>query len=102
MAFTKSDKQFLKDNFASKDDITNLRSGVNIALGLLKDHIDRQFSKAFRLLPTKQEFFTRMDKLSGEIQKVRVEQTIHSGVHDRNDNRLSRVEKKLNLPAIAD
>lgn len=64
------------------------------------DAVEERLNEKISLLPTKEEFFGRMDKLSGEIEKVRQEQTLHAGDHQRIDHRLSRLEKKPDLPMI--
>jgi hypothetical protein len=68
----------------------------------VKKIIDQELSEKIKFLPSKDDLFTRMDKLSGEIQKVRDEQVLHQGQHDQVDTRLSRVEKKLHLVPIVD
>ncbi len=71
--------------------------------------LDKKFDEKFKFLPTKDEFFDRMDKLSGEIKAMREESTIHTGSHshitdqlENHDQRLSKVEKRLNIPANVD
>lgn len=60
-------------------------------------------------LPSKDDFFTRMDKLSGEIQAVRDSQELHQGQHseitdrlDRHHKRLSTLETSAKLPVSID
>lgn len=84
------------------DDLQKITLLINTGLGNLKDHVDEKFSEAFRLLPTKEEFFSRMDELMHEVKAMREEQTMHQGQHDRLDGRVARVEKKLNLPQFVD
>jgi hypothetical protein len=38
---------------------------------IVKEELNSKFDETFRLLPSKEEFFARMDKLSGEYKKDR-------------------------------
>ena len=66
--------------------------------------VSEKLDEKIKYIPTKEEFFSRMDKLSKEIQDARDELTLHTGSHDdltdKNENldsRLVVVEKKLNI-----
>lgn len=50
------------------DDLQKITLLINTGLGNLKDHVDEKFSEAFRLFPTKEEFFSRMDELMHEVK----------------------------------
>lgn len=54
-----------------------------------------------RLLPTKDEFFTAMDKLMDEIKKSREEQTAISGRISVHEDRLEKLEKTVVTSAPA-
>lgn len=95
MALTKSDKQFLKENFVSKGDISNLTSAFNVGLGGLKSYIDEKFSEAFRLLPNKQDFFSRMDMLSGEYKKIDEAETLHAGKLSEHTDELEKHDERI-------
>jgi len=41
---------------------------------------------------------TKLDMFVGEIKTKREEQTLHEGKHEEIDERLSKVEKHLNIP----
>lgn len=75
----------------------------------IKTIVREEIDEKTRLLPSKEEFFDRMDKLMGELKAMREEFDIHTGKHrdindqlDNHNQRLSRVEKKLHLPSITD
>ncbi len=72
---------------------------------LIDEKIDEKFKVAFRLLPTKEEFFSRMDALSKEIKDMREEFAAHSISHDtltekdeELDVRVLVLEKKIGIP----
>lgn len=44
-------------------------------------------------LPTKEEFFSKMDEVMGELETVREEQTVLSGQVSNHENRLKSLEK---------
>ena len=44
---------------------------------------------------------TSVDKLVGEIQAKREEQTLHEGKHEEIEERVSTIEKHLHLPTTA-
>jgi hypothetical protein len=49
-------------------------------------------------LPTKEEFYNKMDEVMGELKTVREEHTLLSGrVYDNHEPRIENIEKKLNL-----
>ena len=57
-----------------------------------------------KLLPSKEEFFKRMDVLSGQLVKIEESQTLHNGqhteIHDHEEDTITRmeiVEKKLGI-----
>ncbi len=59
-----------------------------------------------KLLPTKEEFFSKMDEVMGELKAIREEHTLTSGTistHtdqlEEHEERLKKVEKRL--PAAA-
>lgn len=100
---------------ATKQDLTDLERRVKEELKPLatKDHVEdriRQSTAAqteelklfiddtFRKY--KDEILTALDPVAGELKKLREEQTIHQGQHDRIDERLDRVEKHTGLPPI--
>lgn len=57
--------------------------------------IDEKFKQAFKLLPTKEEFFSRMDALSKEIKDSREELAAHSMSHDRLDEKSEDLEGRV-------
>lgn len=77
---------------------------VSLVSGIVKVDIDalrKELKDEFKNLPTKNEFFTRMDKLSAEIQKVRDEQIVHSGDHSDINDRFERVDTHLGISTAA-
>lgn len=48
-------------------------------------------------LPTKEEFFKRMDTLSGEVKAMRETQELHASDHSEANDRLDVIEKHLKI-----
>ncbi|MBI5619972.1 hypothetical protein HY950_03350 [Candidatus Gottesmanbacteria bacterium] len=89
-------------------DIASLINAMKLVFPT-REEVRQMVKDETKHLPSKDDFFTRMDKLSGEIQKVRDEQTLHQGQHDeintkleRHDKRILRTEHALKLPPFAD
>jgi hypothetical protein len=85
----------------SDDDFKNLRD-------LMKAIMDEDETivrkEDIQNLPTKEEFFSKMDEVVGELKRVREEATILSDLNRKvNDSefRIEKIEEKLNIePAI--
>jgi hypothetical protein len=86
----------VKKSILSSFDIASLVNAMKLVFPTRKEveHIvEEKLNKKILFIPTKDEFFTRMDKLSGEIQKVREEQTLHQGQHREINDCLDRLGK---------
>lgn len=69
--------------------------------------LNEKFNEAFKYLPSKELFLSRMDKLSKEIKDAREELAAHSMSHDRLtekdeelEERVATVEKKRSIHAV--
>lgn len=50
-------------------------------------------------LPTKDEFYTKMDEVMGELKIIREEQTLQSQHLSDHDDRLEKIEDHLSIPS---
>ena len=66
----------------------------------IEEILDEKLDEKLKYLPTKDDFFTRMDKLSKEIKDFREEMTTQKHQVHRNTKRLDRVEDHLHLPPL--
>lgn len=87
---TKQDKKYLFDTFVTKEDLAEL----DIKITGLEKNVSH--------LPTKDDFAERMDKISGQLQAISDEQTLHQGQHDRINDRFDRIDKHLNISTLDD
>jgi len=88
----------VKSNNSSlnESDIAKLINRMKIVFPTV-DEMPQIVQEEIKFLPTKEEFFSRMDKLSGEIEKVRQEQILHSDQHQEINDRFERVDKHLGV-----
>ena len=102
---TKKDRQLLvqdfKDVFATKDDLVGLARASEI--DNLNEKIE-SLENRIKLLQKKDEFFDRMDKLSGEIKAAREEFTLkkyNADQIEKLERRLERLEKHVGLSSTS-
>lgn len=48
-------------------------------------------------LPTKDEFYSKMDEVMGELKAIREEQTVQSHQLSDHDDRIEKIETKLGM-----
>ena len=68
----------------------------------LDEKLEQKFNEKLRFLPTKEEFFTKMDEIMGELKAMREAFDLHTGQHDTQDNqekRIRTIEKKFGIPS---
>jgi len=73
---------------------------LNAELFDFRGEVKKIVKEQIKHLPTKDEFYTKMDKVITELQKVREEQTIQSGWKDEIadlDNRVKKIEKHVGI-----
>lgn len=58
--------------------------------------VEEKVGEKTKLLPTKDQFFQRMDELSGLMKKIDEKLDLHDGQHVRIDEDLNVIKKKLN------
>ncbi|MCL4360013.1 hypothetical protein M1555_02035 [Patescibacteria group bacterium] len=61
---------------------------------------EERLNESISHLPTKEEFFTRMDKLSGELKTMREEFALHSDEHRKINDRFERIDKHLGISTL--
>ena len=67
----------------------------------LDTKLDEKLDEKLGLLPTKEEFFNKTDKLMKELKDMREEHTMLSHrVYEDHESRIKKVEKELNIPTL--
>lgn len=64
-------------------------------LDQIEEIMDEKFNEAFKNLPTKDEFFSKMDEVMGELKDKREEETILSNQVSDHENRIQNLENSL-------
>jgi predicted nuclease with TOPRIM domain len=59
--------------------------------------VDEKIDEKTRNLPTKDEFFGKMDEVMGELKAIREEQPLQSHRLSNHEDRISVIEKKLQI-----
>ena len=62
--------------------------------------VDEKIESRTSNLPTKDEFYTKMDEVVGELKTIREEQAVLSGLNTKvndHDERIFKLEKKLRV-----
>ena len=73
---------------------------VRLVTGIVKvdsDALEQKLNAKIDTLPTKEDFSSRMDALSKEIQDARQELAAHSISHDRLDGKDDELDARLKL-----
>lgn len=64
------------------------------------DDIEKIVEEKIKHLPTKDDFYTKMDEVMGELKAIREEQAVISGYKDQIENhqtRIGKIEQILDL-----
>ena len=59
--------------------------------------VDEKIDEKTRNLPTKDEFFGKMDEVMGQLKAIREEQPLQSHRLSNHEDRISVIEKKLQI-----
>lgn len=92
----------------TKDDINKIQFLITAGSNRVIKEIDevkeeiREVKEQVKFLPTREEYFDSMDKLMGEVKKVREEQEVIGGKLSEHSDRLEKVKKKWELHPFAD
>jgi hypothetical protein len=74
---------------------------LNAIKGLIEasfdEKLDGKLDEKLSYLPTKDEFYTRMDEVMGKLKTIRAEQTLQSQHRSDHDDRLEKIEDHLGI-----
>lgn len=66
----------------------------------IEEVIDKKLDEKIKFLPTKEEFYTKMDEVMGELETIREEQTLigsklseHSDTLENHEARIAKFEQ---------
>lgn len=66
----------------------------------IEEIIDKKLEEKIKSLPTRDEFFSKMDELMGELKAIREEQTVISGYKDQLEDHEGRITKLEAIPSL--
>lgn len=64
---------------------------------IIDEKLDKKFDEKLGKLPTKEEFFSRMDKLSGEYQKIDEAETLHAGTLSEQADAIEKLDQRVTV-----
>ena len=83
----------------TKKDLEAIRELIKITID---EELEEKLNEKLKYFPTKEDFFSKVDKIMGELQAIRESQTILTGkVYDDHEPRIVKIEKKLQIQAPA-
>ena len=94
-----SSRYLMKHMTLTNGDFKNIKALIKITIDEDESLVRKEDIKH---LPTKEEFYDQTDKIMGELKAVREEITMLSDLNRKvndHDERIGKVEKKLNIPA---
>lgn len=77
-----------------KDDLLAIKNLVDASV---QDRFDEIVSEKIGLLPTRDEYYTKIDEVVGEIKKVREEQPLQAARLLNHEDRLEKIESHLGI-----
>jgi len=66
---------------------------------VLEYKLDENLEKRLSLLPSKEEFYSKMDEIVGELKAIREEQTVASSHISDHGDRITAIEKSPTINA---
>lgn len=81
----------------TKRDIAQLREIVEVSLEVKLDEVlDKKLEEKLSHLPSKKDFYEKMDEIMGELRTIRENQELISHkVYEDHEPRITKIEKKL-------
>ena len=76
------------------DDMNAIKGLIEVTID---EKLDAKLDEKLKYLPTKDEFYDKMDEVMGELKAIREEQTVQSHQLSDHEDRLVKVESKLGL-----
>jgi hypothetical protein len=62
---------------------------------VIEEIVEDKIGDKTKLLPTKEEFFSKMDEVMGELKATREAVDLHAGQHENIDDELDNHDKRL-------
>lgn len=88
----------------TKNDLSQIKLLITVGSSQIFNEIEKikeeiqGVKEQVNLLPTKEDYFSSIDELMGEVKKSREEQTTISGQLSNHSDRLEKLEEKVDVP----
>jgi hypothetical protein len=79
-----------------KDDIKAIKTLIEVTFD---EQFDERLDEKLSHLPTKDEFYTKMDEVMGELKTIREEQAIQGHQLSNHEDRIEKIESHLGMPS---
>ncbi len=76
------------------DDLKALKDMIEVTF---EEKLDEKLDEKLSHLPTKDEFYTKMDEVVGELKTVREEQALQSQQLSDHDDRIEKIESHIGV-----
>lgn len=73
-------------------DLVAIRELIKLAFD---DELEKKFEEKLKYLPNKEQFFSKMDEIMGELKKIREEQIILVDKVNQHDKLLSKITQVI-------
>ncbi len=83
----------------AKLDNDDLKAIKNLIDESLDEKLDQKLDEKLSHLPSKEDFYTKMDEVVGELKTIREEHPILSNKVSNHSNRIENIEEKLGIQA---
>lgn len=91
-----ADVDLLKETFLNREDLSEIKNVIKQALNEDETLVRKEDIKH---LPNKDEFYLKMDEVTGELTTAREEQVVLSETIREHSDRIEKIEEKLGFPA---
>lgn len=78
----------------TQQDLDAIKELVGIEID---EKLEQKLEEKLKNFPTKEEFFSRMDKVMGELKVIREEVTVLSHQVSTHEDRITKVEEKTGI-----
>ena len=76
------------------DDLNAIKGLIEVTFD---EKLDEKLGEKLSHLPTKDEFYTKMDEVMGELKTIREEQALQSQHLSDHDDRIEKIEDNLGI-----
>ena len=81
------------------EDLKAIKDLIEVTIEEVIDRKELVTKEHLSHLPTKDEFYTKMDEVVGELKTIREEQTVISHRVSNHEDRIEKIESHLDVPA---